>query len=366
MNLRPLSLLPLTALLAAHALAQAPAAPTQPPITLKIGDAAPELTVVKWLKGTPQTDLKDGKVRVIEFWATWCGPCIVGMPHLSDLAKSYGDRIAIVGVDASERTDDIAKPEAFVKSAGDMMAYNVAYATPKGPMTQNWMKAAGRNGIPCAFVLDKQGKIGWIGHPLMGLDEAVSLAVEGKLDKEAAAAIDKSWEAKLTKGQETYAALQTAEKSGKIDEALKLNETVMAELPFMIAGSAATKYTLLSAKDPAAASAYGKSLLKNKANAPLVLQAVAQSIVNENSAVKGDRDYKLAQALVERSLQCMAVGAGSAQTLAKTYAKLGDKANAVKWQEEAVRLIPDVQAAARAREAALKTLEEYKGLGVGL
>ncbi|RYG27203.1 TlpA family protein disulfide reductase [bacterium] len=359
MKLRALSVLPFAALLAAGAFAQAPPA-TQPPITLKLGDAAPELTIVKWLKGTPQTDLKDGKVRVVEFWATWCGPCKVGMPHLSELSKRYGSKVAFVGVDASERVDDIALAEKFVQDSGDMMAYNVAYATPKGPMTQNWMRAAGQNGIPCAFVVDKHGKIGWIGHPLMGLEEAVDLALQDKLDAKAAAEIDKTWEANMAKGQESFKALAAAQKDGKVDEALKLNEEVLRLLPYMVTSYAPTQYTLLTAKDPEAAAKFGNGLLKEKANAPLVLQAVATTIVNENSAVKGARDYKLAKTLIEQSLKCSAVSYGSNQTLARIAFATGDKEGAVRFQQEAVKMIPAGEAYNRVRTAAEKLLAEYQ------
>lgn len=360
MNLRTFSVLPFAALLAAGAFAQAPAAAVKPPVTLRLGDAAPELTIVKWLKGTPQTDLKDGKVRVVEFWATWCGPCKVGMPHLSELAKHYGSKVAFVGVDASERKDDIALAEKFVADSGEMMAYNVAYATPKGPMTENWMRAAGQNGIPCAFVVDKHGKIGWIGHPLMGLEEAVDLALVDKLDANAAAEIDKTWEANMAKGQEAFKALTAAQKDGKVDEALKLNEEVLRLLPYMVTSYAPTQYALLSAKDPSAAATFGSRLLKEKANAPLVLQGVAQTIVSENSPVKGARDYKLAKALLEQSLKCSAASYGSNQTLARIAFATGDKEGAVRFQQEAVKMIPAGEAYDRVRVAAEKALAEYQ------
>ena len=66
---------------------------------LELGDPAPPLKIAQWIQGEP-IHLKDGvgkHVYVIEFWATWCPPCVASVPHLTELqAKHKKDGVVIV------------------------------------------------------------------------------------------------------------------------------------------------------------------------------------------------------------------------------------------------------------------------------
>jgi hypothetical protein len=55
---------------------------------LTIGSPAPELKINTWVKGDPVGGIEKGKVYVIEFWGTACGPCIKCMPHLERPPKT--------------------------------------------------------------------------------------------------------------------------------------------------------------------------------------------------------------------------------------------------------------------------------------
>jgi thiol-disulfide isomerase/thioredoxin len=142
------------------------------------------LEIAQWVKGGP-VRLADGKGKnlyVIEFWATWCPPCRVSVPHLTELQKKFKDQgVIIIGI--SDETAEKVKP--FVEKMGDKMDYVVALDR-GGKMGEAYMKAFEQDGIPHAFVVDKESRIVWNGHPMSGLEQALEQLVAGKFDLEAA------------------------------------------------------------------------------------------------------------------------------------------------------------------------------------
>ncbi|MBR5737123.1 MAG: TlpA family protein disulfide reductase, partial [Verrucomicrobia bacterium] len=160
-----------------------PADPIEEPAipAAKLGEKAKALTISEWVKGSA-VDVTDGKnVYVVEFWATWCGPCRNTIPHLTELQKKYKDQgVVFVGV-SSEKAEEV-KP--FVQEMGDKMDYNVAVdkddATDKA-----YMAAYGQGGIPCAFIINKESQVVWVGHP-MEMEKPLQEVIEGKYDLQAA------------------------------------------------------------------------------------------------------------------------------------------------------------------------------------
>lgn len=145
-----------------------------------LGDPAADLRVAEWVKGTP-VKLADGKgktVFVVEFWATWCPPCRASIPHLSELQKQFQDR-GVVFIGVSQESPDVVKK--FVEKMGDRMNYTVA-ADDDGATAKGYMDAYAINGIPHAFIVDKEGRVIWHGHPMAGLEETLTNVLAGKFD----------------------------------------------------------------------------------------------------------------------------------------------------------------------------------------
>ena len=145
---------------------------------LGVGDPAPALAVTRWLDGEPVTGLEPGKVYVLDFWATWCGPCVAAMPHLAELARAHEkDGLVVLPVTTVTGRNTAAAVEAFVQENGPRLGLRFAVCEDRR-MEEGWFEAADRGGIPCSFVVDRRGKIAFIGHPL-DLDDALPAILAG-------------------------------------------------------------------------------------------------------------------------------------------------------------------------------------------
>lgn len=154
---------------------------------INIGSRAPALKAT-YVKGA-RVDLSRG-LHVVEFWATWCGPCKMTIPHLTEMARKYRGRVDFTGVSVMEDgPNQVGKVKSFVSAMGSQMGYNVACDGASTFMNENWMNAAGRGSIPTAFLV-KDGQILWIGHPMDALDTRIDQALAGRYDLRAAARED--------------------------------------------------------------------------------------------------------------------------------------------------------------------------------
>ena len=115
------------------------------------GKPAPALQLDGWMN-SKALDLKKlkGKIVVLDFWATWCGPCIASIPHTNEMMKKYADKgVVFIGVCAQRGAE---KMEATAEEKG--IKYPIA--VDKG--TNETYKA---NSYPDYYIIDRKGNLRW-------------------------------------------------------------------------------------------------------------------------------------------------------------------------------------------------------------
>ncbi|MBC8200475.1 MAG: TlpA family protein disulfide reductase [Planctomycetes bacterium] len=330
-----------------------------PPTPLYIGDKAPDVTVDHWVKGDAWTEFEDGQVYVMEFWATWCGPCVSSMPHLSSLQDEYGDKIKIIGV-SSEKDPEIVT--SFLaktnkrdnKVNNDRMRYTVA-VDPDRSTSRVFMEASNQRGIPTSFIINGNGQVAWIGHP-MSMDEPLKEVVAGTWDLAAAAEAFKLEAAQERAMSELSKVYRTAMETNDWNSWLTAIDEFTAEYGKSSTMDNAKFEALLNMKkDKKAAYAWANNMALGIWNDSQALNALAWGIVDETPEELQDLNFALkiatrASDLTEYKDPMIL------DTLARCYWEMGNTYKAIAWQEKAVSYLGDDPM----NESITATLNEYK------
>ncbi|MBI3870079.1 MAG: redoxin family protein [Verrucomicrobia bacterium] len=308
---------------------------------LAIGDMAPPLQPGRWVQGDPVARFETNKAYIVEFWATWCGPCRISIPHVNEIHQKYKDKgLVVIGQSVMEHQPGTVEP--FLRQMGSNMTYRVAVDNASGAMSETWMEAMGMNGVPTAFLVGKDGRIAWVDHPMRITDELIDTLLAGSIDLKKSAADFK----KRNEGQAAMARLIpelnqliTGQEWAKAEEVLNELEKVAPE--GAIGNTDVVRFQIqlkLKKLDEAALSA--QKISASRAGDPNVaLQLCFHMLFN------GVKDGAAMRIVSEMANRANAITQGKQPStldmLARTLFLQGKAEKAIELEQQALQLAPN-------------------------
>jgi len=322
--------------------------------SISVGDVMPTLTDVTWLKGEPVTEWEPGQIYVIDFWATWCGPCRLSMPHLNDLAKRYrGKGVTLIGAAIWPRSGQIPTID-WVKDHDAEMDYPIAEDIDRKTATA-FMDAVGRTSIPSTMIIGRDGRLAWHGNPFFWVEEVLEAVVEGNYDAEA---MQKMFDERLEEEDRTWGKVQEARRNGDHESAAAGIGRLIKSDPLRHGNKRVYRYEVMidgGLLDDAAA--WGRELVAGPlAKESAELNKLAWKIVDPTGNIPDSKqDLVLARLAADRAND-LAHGKSASilDTVARVMFVQGEIEAAIETQQAAVDLT-----SGKTREGLQKVLDEY-------
>jgi uncharacterized protein (TIGR03435 family) len=138
---------------------------------LKVGDLAPDISITDYIANIPKDKSFKNKFILLEFWATWCGPCVQEVPNLNKMQEKFKSKKDLVFISITDE-----KPEKVLRTLKRIPFNSIVVSDQTKKTRKSFIEnQEGDYAIPATILIDNKGIVKWIGTPFE-LDE-------GMLDK---------------------------------------------------------------------------------------------------------------------------------------------------------------------------------------